>query len=165
MTIPCTSITGSPWTPSPPTRACIRPAAVSVQTRLSSIRLPGSHAHGRLFERLLARPPGSSTSTARRSDRRRGPRCLLPILLIQAGPCQSQSHRALQAGGANATVGDHEPRIHEPAARPRDTGFCSTLLGGRRPSRAHPLHRDPPQVACPRASLVQPPPHLPGRPP
>src|SRR3989442_9780878 len=105
MTIPCTSITGSPWTPSPPTRACIRPAAVSVQTRLSSIRLPGFHAHGRLFERLLARPPGSGTSTARRSDRRRGPRCLLPILLIQAGGGQNASPPALPAGRAHATLG------------------------------------------------------------
>src|SRR5512146_1445706 len=42
MIIPCTSTTGRPEPRSPPTRACIVPAAVSVQTRLSSIVFPRS---------------------------------------------------------------------------------------------------------------------------
>src|SRR5882724_3127216 len=42
--IPCTRTIGRSEVHSPPTRACIVPAAVSVQTRLSSIVLPRSCA-------------------------------------------------------------------------------------------------------------------------
>src|SRR5437016_4625815 len=41
ITIPCTSTTGSPSSVSPPTRACTRPAAVSVHVRLSVIAFGG----------------------------------------------------------------------------------------------------------------------------
>src|SRR6266542_6922524 len=44
MTIPCTSTTGVPEVPSPPTRACITPAAVSVHSRVSSIATSGPGA-------------------------------------------------------------------------------------------------------------------------
>src|SRR6266540_159694 len=65
------------------------------------------------------------------------------------------------AGARNASVCAHEPSITDPAAVPGNDVPRPASMGGGRPPRPHPLHRDPREIEGLTVETVR----LPGRTP